>query len=261
MHLRPFFSLFCAAGLAVGGPTLRAVPLLQLYIEGAVYDSATQSWDTAFTSGGTVRLWAIGNISGEGGHGPISNVRLAVAYDHVTSGATPVITLTSTRVDSTYSLFGDANISPTASWQKTVTNGAIPLLSDGSTLPSHGEYGPGTDWQEFLLGDFTTPDSYGGDFMTALPTPSGLLGYQINAYEISIAGIDRVHFDLYDSIQAGNKARAIFAPFSHDASAGQDGGFTPSGNASPVPDGGLTLGWIGLAMSGVVFARRYIGTR
>lgn len=261
MPIRTLSSLLCAASLAILATPARAVPLLQLYVEGAAYDSATQSWATSFTSGGSITLWAIGNISGEGGKGPISNVRLAVAYDHVPSGGPPVITLTPTRVSSAYSLFGDANVAPDATWLQTVTSGAVPRLSDGSPLPAHGEYGPGTAWQEFLLGDFTRPDSYGGDFMTALPAPSSFLGYQINAYEISITGSDRVHFDLYDSIQAGNKARAIFAPFSHDATATQTPSFTPEGSPRHVPDGGLTLGLIGLALSGLAAVRRYVGGR
>lgn len=263
MPFRKLSSLLWVTGLAaLVGTTARAVPLLQLYVEGAKYDSATESWDTTFTAGDSVRLWAIGNLQGEGGKGPISNVRLAVAYDHVTSGPAPTITLTPTRVSSAYSIFGDTITAPAPLWLQTATTGAIPRLSDGKTLPAHGEYGSGTDWQEFLLGDFATPDSFGGDFMTVLPTPSATRGYQINAYDISISGVDRVHFDLYDSIQAGNKARAIFAPFSHDANAGQaPGGSLIPGEASPVPDGGVTFGLIGLALSGLALGRRYFGGR
>jgi hypothetical protein len=236
MHLHHLSSLLCAAGIAlVVTPTARAVPVLQLYIEGAVYDSASESWDISFQAGSSVRLWAIGNLAGAGGKGALSNVRLAVAYDHVTSGPAPSITLTPTQVGSAYSMFGDLNPAATPLWLQTVTTGVLPRISNSRTLAPHGVYGPGTDWQEFLLGNFTAPDSYGGDFIHALPTPSATLGYQINAYDIAISGTERVHFDLYG---IDKKSKAIFAPFSHDATARQ----TP---ASSVPDGGLTFALYG----------------
>ena len=41
-----------------------AVPVLQLYIEGATYDAANESW---YYPGHDFRLWTIANITGPGG--------------------------------------------------------------------------------------------------------------------------------------------------------------------------------------------------
>ena len=58
-------------------------------------------------------------------------------------------------------------------------------------------------------------------------------------YEITISGTSAIHFDLYDSIVSGNRARAVFAPFSHDA----------EGHGDDVPDGGSTLALFGLGLA------------
>ena len=64
--------LGCLAILVVTS-TAQAVPTLQVYLEGATYDTATETWVADI--GDPLRLWVIGNV---GSHGTISNVRLAV---------------------------------------------------------------------------------------------------------------------------------------------------------------------------------------
>jgi hypothetical protein len=227
--------------LALAQPT-QAVPILQLYVEGAVYDTSTESWSVAIPASGTIRLWAIGNVTGQGGKGTISDVKLSIAYD---VGDTPSFTLVSSTTGG-YGGFNDPSTPSAPVLRQTRTDGSIPRLSDGSTLPSHGEYGAGTAWAEYGLGDFTLSDSPTGDFITAFPTAPSPGGSQINVYEITISGTDFVHFDLYDSVQAGNKARAVFAPFSHD---GEGGG-------GQVPEGGSTAIMLGLALLGFGGLRR-----
>jgi len=68
------------------GGSAHAIPALQLYIEGAVYDVATDTWIGSGT--GPVRLWTIGNV---GDFGAISSVKLAIAYS---AADTPTFTLT-----------------------------------------------------------------------------------------------------------------------------------------------------------------------
>ena len=110
----------------------------------------------------------------------------------------------------------------TTSTGGVVTNGGIPVLSSGKVLPSHGEFGPSTYWQEYWLGNFTLTDSHIGDFIGVVPTGPELFpdAGQINAYDISVlyGSGATIHFDLYNHIGSDNKAKAKFAPFSHDAS-------------------------------------------
>ena len=226
--------------LALARPA-QAVPVLQLYIEGATYDAATESWQSAIPANGVIRLWAIGNVTGEGGKGEISNVKLAIAYG---SGATPSFTLTPSTTGG-YGGFTDPSTPSNPTLIQTRTDGSIPQLSGGQDLPSHGEYGPGTSWQEFALGNFTLSDSPTGDFISSFPTSPSAGGSQINVYEITVTGTDFVHFDLYDGIQSGSKARAVFAPFSHDA-----------GSGGQVPEGGSTVIMLSLALLGFGGLRR-----
>lgn len=217
-----------------GGMQAQAIPTLQLYIEGATYDTSTETWMANFTSGDTLRLWAIGNV---GQVGTISNVRLAVAYD---TGSTPTIAITPT----TTSLVADPSIPGPVGSTRT-GSGTQPTLSDGSFLPPHDIYGPGTDWVDYLLGDFTLTDSPIGDFNGALPFPSLFPSTgQVSVYDITVSGVDDIHFDLYDNIVSGNHVKVKFAPFSHDA----------GGNG--VPDGGMTVALLGMGVCSLLAVSR-----
>jgi len=226
--------------LALARPA-QAVPILQLYIEGATYNSQTESWQASIPASGVIRLWAIGNVTGEGGKGTISNVKLAIAYG---SGASPSFTLAPSTTGG-FGGFTDPSTPSAPTLIQTRTDGSIPQLSGGQDLPSHGEYGAGTSWQEFALGNFTLSDSPTGDFISAFPNAPSAGGSQINVYEITVTGTDFVHFDLYDGVQSGTKVNAVFAPFSHDA----DGG-------GQVPEGGSTAIMLGLALLGFGGLRR-----
>ena len=207
-----------------------AIPTLQLYIEGASYDTATDTWTLVGTS---ATLWVLGDV---GHDGTISNVLLTVAYP---SGVSGTINLSPTMA--TGGLLpapGDPSTpgAPTlvgapssatgpggsSSCGTNGTNGTLPCLSDGSTLPSHGMYGAGIQWQEFALGNMTATDSPIGDFSGATAFPSSFpnLG-QINAYDLTVSfpqnnGIF-FHFDVFGDIQGRHGLVAVNAPFSHDA--------------------------------------------
>lgn len=250
MKVRSFsLALLCAVLLSTAIPAL-ATPELQIYVQGGTYNTTSASWEPSTT--GPLVLWLIGNISGAGGKGAIEDVSLVIAYDH---GLAPSLSLTGTTTGN-YAGYSDPSKPSDVTAHTTSTSGtAIPTLGDGSPLPSHGEYGNGTDWQEFSLGNFANADSPCGDFInnggTAIPTPTASTGCQINAYVINVSGVPDgtgIHFDLFNHVQAQDSGRGkvkvtdryVFAPFSHDA----DGTFR-----SVVPEpASMTFLGTGLAM-------------
>jgi hypothetical protein len=194
-----------------------AVPVLQLYIQGATYDPVEQSW---YYPGHDFTLWAIGNLTGPGGTGglAITNVRLAVVYD---DPGTPV-TITFTPTSGSYMGFSDPSVPAAPTWLGTETDGSTPWIVGNKYVPNHGEYGAGRTWQEFSLGDFTTPDSQLGNFVDSFPAPGGPLDAQINAYTVHVDGAD-AHFDLYAQYQTERgQIHHLVAPGSHDATDGPD---------------------------------------
>lgn len=237
----------CAALMLI--PTAGAVPLLQLYVEGSTYDEATESWVVEYT-GDPIRVWVIGNISGPGGQGTIYDTKLAIAYESPQGGIAPVFTLDGSTTGG-YGGFTDPSEAADPVYLQTVTDGSTPILHDGSSLPTHGVYGEGIDWQEFALGDLDTADSPIADFYGAFPGAGQVDGAQINVYEIAISGdVDWIHFDLYNHTDSRTR---VFAPFSHNAETGTE---TPEPAAMV---GLLTLGIGGLIGRSRLFRRNRQG--
>ena len=221
--------------LAVGfASSAMAIPVLQIYIDGASYDSTTETWittDTAFD------LWVIGDV---GSYGTISDLKLSAA---VATSETGTITLTpGTASVLTGITDPSAPIAPT--YNGLSADGAIPVLSDGTYLPTHGIYGPGTSFHEWALGDLMLTDSPIGDFISAFPSSFPSTG-QVNVYTVNVTGYTQVHFDAYDSILTGSSQmiHAKFAPLSHD------GGLVPEPS-------GLVLFSAGLLVVGYAIRRR-----
>ena len=227
-----------AATVVASASTAAAVPILQLYVEGGTYDQSSETWVVTATD--TVRLWAIGNVAGEGGKGTIVDVRLAISY---AAGATPVFTIDGATTGG-FGGFVDPSTADDPTYIQTRTDGSTPIMGDGQPLPSHGSFGPDVWWQEYLLGDFTLTDSPIADFIDAFPTAPATTGGQISVYEIQTAGFTgTLHFDLYDHYYARHKIKAVFAPFSHDA------------ELNPIPEPG-TMALVGSVLVASV-ARRY----
>lgn len=230
--------------VSLSASSAHALPALQLYIEGATFDDATQTW--VAPTGNTLRLWTIGAV---GEKGPINDVKLSVAYAH---GLTPTITLTGSSTGG-YNGFVDPSTPSDPTLIQTVTDGSLPELGDGDPLPQHGIFNSDPDWQEFALGNFNLTDSKITDFngLTDSPAPDPSKSGQINVYEFSISGVDEgteFHFDLYDHYYSTNHVHYKFAPFSHD------------GETTTVPEPG-TLGLMGVGAAGLVARLRKRGRK
>lgn len=200
--------------LSVGAiQSAHAIPVLQLYIEGATYDTDTDTWvitDSSFT------LWVLGDVDK---FGTIYDVYLAAAYP---TGEVGTITFTPTTA-SGLPAPGDAS-TPGAPVFDSTGSGTSPPTGDGSPLAPHGIYGTGTDWTKWSIGDFNLTDSPIGDYTQGgCPDPDPTiceypdLG-QVNAYDVTVTGYSFIHFDTFDHVVKGeNHVKYVFAPFSHDA--------------------------------------------
>lgn len=186
-----------------------AIPVLQLYIEGATYDPVNETWLVTRPS---FTLWVIGNVEG---FGTIYDVRLAAAVRNNEEGT---ITLTPTTTTLLFDPSLPPQPQPTANFPSP--EGAIPLMPPNNRpLPKHDVYTSGVRFYEWKLGDMTLKDSPVGDFVYGFPASFPKQG-QINAYLVKVSGFSWVHFDTYGYIQSGGhqgRQRSVFAPFSHDA--------------------------------------------
>ncbi|MCZ6895131.1 MAG: choice-of-anchor N protein [Gammaproteobacteria bacterium] len=187
-----------------------AAPSLQLYLDGATYDTTDDSW--VLNSAGPVTLWLIGNPATAGGV-DLTNLHIVAGYDAADAGA---VTITLSPTTTGHSLFTDTSLpaAPTSDGPENV--GTSPLMnSGGSSLPSHGIYGTGTAWQSWSLNDDmlqSETDSPIADFITAVPATSTGLGI-IHAYQVSFTGTGSLHFDAYGT----QNGKDVFARFSYDA--------------------------------------------
>jgi hypothetical protein len=209
-----------------------AEPVLQLYVEGASYNTATATWTISSSIGDSIKLWVIADT---GSRGPVDNVKLFLAgsaADNLQYSISPtriggLPTLGSYVTPAGVGTFTDSGLPATPAFVTSQTGTAPPGLSP------HGVYGSGVLWREYSLGDFNhTPLVKIGDFSTSsngsqTVNPSSAMG-QIYAYDIAFTGashaptwlnIDATGYYL-TSNKHGSTRHDVFAPYSHTARGG-----------------------------------------
>jgi len=163
-----------------------AVPDLQLYSNGATYDTATETWIIGSNDFTLLVIAANQNIY---------DVKLSAAVPDDEIGTVTITGYTSTFHDD-----------------------STPIMGNGSPLPSHGIFP--ADFYEFNLGDFIVSSSTKVGDYTNSPTPGlpAVADGKILSLSVAITGFSEVHFDAYDHIYKSNgNIQYKFAPFSHDA--------------------------------------------
>lgn len=230
---RTFLAALLVMALA---STSFAFPPLQLYIDGATYDAASETW---VSNASTLDLYVISNLD-------LDNVLISVALDINEFGQ-------SDNPDGIASAtFDGSTVVNDWTWGDAPLATVDPDPNNLKDLSGHGIY---PSWYaEFNAGNFRIAD--GGGIGDVQPTSSGdyfdpSAGYlnpananqlgEIKKFSISLAGAFSFHFDAYSLNEDGSIA--YFAPFSHDAAS------TP-GTPTPEPATMLLFG-LGLAGAGV----------
>jgi hypothetical protein len=170
--------LFATVGLAA---TAHAVPALQVYVEGAVYDTTSETWvlDTS-QSGGTVVITATNQ---NGKDGDLYDMHMVVSALQDTDFSATL------RSENTSTVFAPSDLK----------------LGSSQTLKSGGDATNAASNIEFNLGDFTGIPKADGTSQTYVLTLTNLTGTVIiDAY----AYTDPEH----------SKNSLVFAPYSHNGS-------------------------------------------
>jgi hypothetical protein len=225
--MKRFLLTLTIALLACGAA--QAYNPLQLYIDGATYDEASQTWVTTSNS---FDLYVIGNME-------LSDVMVSMALGDYSDTDDPNgmagVSVNGSMYDS-FS-YGYPPIATVDTWDQSgdlAKHGIFPAWYTEFNAGNFGLVGGVGDVQPDGDGNFYNPADDG--YVTA-DNPNQLGEYKV--FSIEVFGSTAVHFDAYTTDTDGNIT--YFAPFSHDAQ-----------TAIPEP---ATVILFGLGLSGVAAMR------
>jgi hypothetical protein len=202
---RLFAAALCSLGIAVCAASAQAIPVMQIYIDGATFDPQSQTWVATQPD---FDLWVLGDIAQ---FGTIYEVKLTATFFGLGPGSMTITPVTTSTIT-------DPSTPPAPAFLRTGTGGH-------PVLPAHGIFNDPTmnHWDDYVLGDFTLMDSPIGDFNGATPFPASFpdLG-QVNVYHVHMEGWAKVHFDAYDHTVNSLNGKETYwkSPFSHDGQVG-----------------------------------------
>jgi hypothetical protein len=243
MLKKKLFGFLVLAPFLVAPLGASAVPVLQLDIDGGVYDDVTE---TIVTSDGTFTLYVLGTPEGN-----VSTSDLLGTTFYVSIALTPQSG--PGAVD-----FGSFEFNGTTYTSADMTYGVPPIEADGTAAHDGGDLGQHDVFQTFFAEVAFTfdPADVSGTYNTA-DDPGGPIsgsGSYFAAFSVDVSGLAAgfgLHFDAY-SKQPGQSVpdldTDLFAPFSHDAA------FRP-GNPIPEPSAALVFG-AALLVTGCTTRRR-----
>ncbi|MDI6789345.1 MAG: choice-of-anchor N protein [Thermodesulfobacteriota bacterium] len=200
------------------GTSAWAVPNLQIYIPGAEYDTATETW---IIYSYDYELWVVGaNLN-------IYDVKFASAVPTDQDGTIEVtwlkgeLTENGTVVKGPYGPIAseilDETIDYSADPYISFCDYGTPVMGDGAELPPHDVFP--TSYYEYVIGDFGTGETV-YNYIPGDELGDTACG-ETKIFDISVSGytwVDIVAYDHY--IQANHKTHCIFSPFSHDGASG-----------------------------------------
>lgn len=184
------FGMLAALCLTLGSSVAHAVPALQVYIEGAVYDSVAETWalDTS-TSSGTVTITA----TTQNGGGKITDL----------FGVQMVVSALEDDFFGAQLTGGDGSLDVIA----FSAGGSSPVLTGGDANSA-------ASYLSFGLGDFTGTAETTIDYNSGDGNGKGKGNSQ--SYVLTLTGLTGTV--IIDTYGYDGKGKLVFAPYSHNGS-------------------------------------------